>query len=729
MTDAIVCFAACPKGAETLLVGELRSFGATEVRRVRAGASFAGDLAVAYRVCLWSRVASRVLMQLAAFPISGPDDLYAGVSRIPWEDHVAPDGTLAVDFVTTAPGIHDTRFGAVRVKDAVVDRMREKYGVRPDVDVHAPDVRINVSVRNGVATVALDLSGESLHRRAWREPGVGTVAPLKESLAAAMLLASGWPQLARDGWGLAAPMCGSGTLPIEAALIAADRAPGLLRERWGFTRWLGHDEAVWARLAEEARRRAEDGKRHVPALSGSDSDERAVAMALGNAARAGVADIVTFEVADMAEAAAGEASGLVVVNPPYGARLASSDADLRELYHTLGTTLRHGYAGWIASVLVADVGLGLELGLVSPRERTLFNGAIECTLLTAELPAPEARGPRCVAERLAVAGEPVGDTVFADPTSGAAAFANRLRKNARRLGKWARRGGIECYRVYDADLPEYAVAIDLYGPRAVIAEYEAPAEIDPVLAQRRLAEVVALVPEVLSIDSSNTHVKVRRRQRGSSQYERLGERGRFLEVAEGGLTFLVNLTDYLDTGLFLDHRPTRAMLRELAPGTRFANLFCYTGSATVYAVAGGAVATTSVDLSPTYLEWARRNFTANGIEGPSHELVRADVTGWLAGASPASLDLVFCDPPTFSNSARLEGTFEIARDHVELLQQVHRVLGVGGVAVFSTNSRRFKLEEDAVAGLFDVEDVSAATIPEDFARSPRIHRCWVMRKK
>jgi 23S rRNA (guanine2445-N2)-methyltransferase / 23S rRNA (guanine2069-N7)-methyltransferase len=725
MSDATVCFATCPKGSESLLADELKAMGAAGVRQVRAGASFTGDLETAYRACLWSRVASRVLLRLARFPMEDADGLYAAVRDIPWEDHVSPDGTIAVDFVGLAPGIRDTRFGAVRVKDAVVDRLRERFGRRPDVDTTAPDLRINVSVHGGEATVALDLSGDSLHRRGWREPGVQVAAPLKENLAAAVLLAAGWQEAARDGWAFSDPMCGSGTLVIEAAGIASDRAPGLLRQRWGFSNWLGHDEEVWARLLEEADDRAEEGAREVPTIEGSDIDERSLRIAEDDARRAGVGSMVRFERRDMTVAGGREAAGLVAVNPPYGVRLSPGE-DLRALYRTLGETLRHGYPGWAVAVLATDRTLARELRLPNQREYVLYNGPIECELLLAEMPGPPVTGPRHVAERLASATTLAGET---DATSGAAAFANRLRKNARHFGKWARRSGVECYRVYDADLPEYAVAIDRYRDSAVIAEYEAPSEIDPVLAARRLAEVAALCPEVLSLDAANVHVKVRRRQRGEAQYERLGEDGRFIEVEEGGLRFLVNLTDYLDTGLFLDHRVTRAMIRDMAAGKRFANLFAYTGTASVYAADGGATSTTSVDLSATYLDWALRNLEVNGLRSPANTIVRADATRWIESVRPRSFDLVFCDPPTFSNSTRMDDTFDVARDHMRLLRNVRRVLADDGVVVFSTNARRFRLDSAELDNIFDIEDVSKATIPPDFARSPRIHQCWLLRAR
>jgi 23S rRNA (guanine2445-N2)-methyltransferase / 23S rRNA (guanine2069-N7)-methyltransferase len=720
---ALVGFCSCPKGVEELLADELKALAAGSVRRVRAGASLTGDLATLYRACMWTRVGSRVLLRIGKGPAGDPDELYAGVASLPWEDHVPVDGTLAVDFVTLAPGIRDTRYGGQLVKDAVVDRLRERFGRRPSVDAKDPDVRINVSVRNGEATVAIDLSGRSLHRRGWREEGVQHEAPLKENLAAAILIGAGWPQLARDGWGFADPMCGSGTLVIEAACIAADRAPGLLRERWGFSGWLGHDPDLWAEVVAEARERAAAGSREVPTIVGSDIDERSLVMARANAQRAGVASFVEFDSADVADVRAPGPTGLVAVNPPYGERIDAGDAGLGPLYRRLGKTLAREFGGWKAAVLTADRNLAHELRLPDPRSHTLYNGALECELLLAELPASAPVAPRLPG---ALAIQHDGDAVtgdVVDATSGAAAFANRLRKNAKRLGKWARRAGIECYRIYDADLPDYAVAIDRYGGAVVVAEYAAPSEIDPSMAQRRLAEAVALVPEVLEVDPQTVHVKVRRRQRGAAQYDPVAREGRFSEVHEGGLTFLVNMTDYLDTGLFLDHRPTRELVREVASGTRFANLFCYTGAATAFAVDGGARSSVSVDLSSTYLDWAQRNLDVNGLAGPDHTFVRQDVAVWLDEAPDAAFDLVFCDPPTFSNSARMEGTFDVRRDHAGLLTRVRRILAPDGTAIFSTNARSFTLDTEALESLFDIEDITKATTSEDFARRPA-HKAW-----
>jgi 23S rRNA (guanine2445-N2)-methyltransferase / 23S rRNA (guanine2069-N7)-methyltransferase len=290
------------------------------------------------------------------------------------------------------------------------------------------------------------------------------------------------------------------------------------------------------------------------------------------------------------------------------------------------------------------------------------------------------------------------------------------------------------YRLYDADMPEYALAVDRYvesGSGTVhlyVQEYAAPDSVAPDAAGRRRSEAMAILPGVAGVDLANIHLRVRRRQRGSNQYSRLGQVGNPVVVEEDGLKFLVNFTDYLDTGLFLDHRLTRQRLRALAAGRRFLNLYCYTASATVYAAAGGARHSLSIDLSGTYLDWAAQNFRANQLLRESHELLRADCGEWLTNAPAASWDLIFLDPPTFSNSKRMQGVLDTQRDHMSLLEQCMRLLAPAGVLLFSTNAQRFKLDA-AANDRWAVKDISAASIPFDFKRNPRIHRAYELRER
>ncbi|WP_122580050.1 bifunctional 23S rRNA (guanine(2069)-N(7))-methyltransferase RlmK/23S rRNA (guanine(2445)-N(2))-methyltransferase RlmL, partial [Pseudomonas viridiflava] len=306
-------------------------------------------------------------------------------------------------------------------------------------------------------------------------------------------------------------------------------------------------------------------------------------------------------------------------------------------------------------------------------------------------------------------------------SEGGQMFANRLQKNLKLMGKWVRREGIDCYRVYDADMPEYSMAIDLYHDWVHVQEYAAPKSIDPEKASARLFDALAAIPQALNIDKSRVVIKRRERQSGTRQYERQSAQGQFLEVKEGGVKLLVNLTDYLDTGLFLDHRPMRMRIQREAAGKRFLNLFAYTATASVHAAKGGARSTTSVDLSRTYLDWARRNLSLNGFSD-KNRLEQSDVTVWLQ-ACREEYDLIFIDPPTFSNSKRMEGVFDVQRDQVELIDLAMARLAPGGVLYFSNNFRKFVLDEN-LGQRYAVEEITAQTIDQDFARNSKIHRAW-----
>ncbi|PLX84634.1 MAG: bifunctional 23S rRNA (guanine(2069)-N(7))-methyltransferase RlmK/23S rRNA (guanine(2445)-N(2))-methyltransferase RlmL [Desulfuromonas sp.] len=714
MTQNLTFFATAAKGMEPLLADELRQLGGLRATEARAGVSFGGDLELGYRTCLWSRVASRVLLNLASFPAATPEELYDGVRSIAWHEHLTPEGSLAVDANVVRSQVSHSHYAALKVKDAVVDHFRDGFGVRPYVELERPDVRINLFLKQDQATVSIDLSGESLHRRGYREEGVR--APLKESLAAALLIRAGWPAVALQGGGLVDPMCGSGTLPVEAALMAGDVAPGMLRTYFGFIGWKGHDRPLWERLLAEAGQRREAGLAGLPPIHGTDVDGRAVEAARSNARRAGLDGVVRFERCALEEVVpgnkAGAVPGLVVVNPPYGERLGDVDG-LRPLYALLGDRLKEHFPAWKAAVFTGNPELGKEIGLRACKIHTLFNGALKCQLLHFEIDPRWYWGSSPRAGRLS-SPSPLGE--------GALMFANRLRKNMRHLGRWARRNAISCYRLYDADLPEYAVAVDLYGEWVHVQEYEAPNTVDPEKARTRLKEVMAVLPEILNVPQEQVFLKVRRRQKGRAQYVKLDGQSRFHEVREGECRFLVNLADYLDTGLFLDHRPMRFKIGEMARGKRFLNLFAYTGTATVHAALGGAASTTSVDLSATYLDWARRNLALNGLDDSRHELVQADCLSWLEKES-RRFDLIFLDPPTFSNSKRMEGDFDVQRDHVALLEAAARLLAPGGELFFSTNNRGFRLDPGGFSR-FNIEDISSQTIPQDFQRNPRIHRCW-----
>jgi 23S rRNA (guanine2445-N2)-methyltransferase / 23S rRNA (guanine2069-N7)-methyltransferase len=702
-------FATCAKGLEYLLRDELAALGASDVHEKLAGVAFAGELSIGYRACLESRLASRILMPLAEFDVPNADALYDGVQRIDWSLHLDAGGTLAIDAIGTTSELKHTQYTAQRVKDAIVDQFRDSVGTRPGVDLERPSVRINVRLHRNVATVSLDLSGAPLHRRGWRR-GQGE-APLKENLAAAMLIRGGWREAFANGGALVDPMCGSATLLIEGAAMAADVAPGLQREYFGFLGWRAHDDALWSSLLDAAKARAEEGLRKLPPVFfGYDADPRVLNEAKRNAQAAGLAGFIQLARQDVEHlhrpAEAG--GGLVVCNPPYGERIGERNA-LPALYAQLGSRLRSEFAGWRASIITLDDELGHALGLRANKRYVLFNGALECRLLVFDL-----------------AEEVPRERVEKPLSAGAESVANRITKNVRHLRKRLAKEGISCYRIYDADIPEYAAAVDVYTAVAGqtwlhIQEYAPPRDIPENVARDRMRDLVRAASLALEVPRERIALKTRYKAKGGSKYGRMAERGEFLVVDEGGLGFEVNLFDYLDTGLFLDHRPLRARIGEIARGARFLNLFCYTATASVHAAAGGARSTTSVDLSATYLEWASRNFGLNGFSGAPHLLVQADVLKWLEH-DRGTYDLIFVDPPTFSNSKRTDD-FDVQRDHVRLLKLCVARLAQGGLVLFSNNARRFRLDRDALAGC-DVRDITAATIPFDFARNPRIHACF-----
>ncbi len=728
--------ASSPRGLADLLARELGACGAQQLRERSTGVAFTGTLESAYRACLWSRIANRVFLELGSFEARDAEEFHAAVRRIDWTAHLAPGATLACDFSGRHPAITHTHFGALKLKDGIVDGLRAATGSRPDVALERPGVRVHAHAHGTRLTVAIDLAGESLHRRGYR--GAAGEAPLKENVAAGVLLRAGWESLvarSAPGEALAArgaefldPLCGSGTLVIEAALIACDRAPGLTRDYFGFLGWRGHDAPLWERLRAEALTRARAGEASSAIVRGRDRDSHAIRTARENAARAGVAGRVQLEVGALADAAPLEGrspdrAGLLVTNPPYGVRLEDART-ARAVHRELGAVLRARFAGWSAAVLTGAPELGMELGLRAYRTHTLWNGSIECRLLRIEVGPQSEREPGTLGKGVA----------HLRDTAGARMFANRLTKNLKRLRAWATRSGVSCYRLYDADMPEYAFAIDLYRTLdpaedwLYVQEYSAPAEIEREAVQRRRGEVLASLAGVTGVTPERIRVRTRRRTPRGEQYGKLGERERFHVVAEGDLRFRVNFDDYLDTGLFLDHRLTRARLRSGARGRSFLNLFAYTGTATVYAAAGGARASTSVDLSRTYLEWAQRNLALNALAGPAHTLVQADCREWLAEAAGRAprFDLIFLDPPTFSNSKRMEGVLDIARDHPQLIDACARLLAPEGLLVFSTNAQRFRLAEE-LTGRYQIVDASAATLPADFARNPRIHRCYEIR--
>ena len=715
------------EGLEWVLARELEAIGATDLvvgrRTIEFSAAAGRERETLYRAVLESRTAIRVLEPLGRFTADSPESLYAAVQRIDWTEQLRTSDTLRVDATIHDTFLTHTLYAAQVVKDAIVDQLRTPSGKRPTVQLRGATLRVALHLVGGVATVYRDAAGRSLHQRGWRMSDVE--APLSEVLAAGILAIAGW----RPGEPLLDPFCGSGTLVIEAATIAAGIAPGLLRARrqgHGFFRFRDCDRDLATRLVAglEADVRDPEGS-----FAASDLDPRAVEAARASAEAAGVGALVAVEERHFEAMVRLRPHGLVVTNPPYGERLPLPRASA--LMRRIGDWLVHRCAGWRAAILAADTPAAKQLGLRTARRVPLANGPIACRLLELDIRSrPERADGESVEEREdpsrpappADAHRAAGRGLFDDGD-----FRRRLAKRKKHLARWARRQGIEAYRVYDRDIPEIPLAIDLYGEWLHAAEYDRPHTRTEIEHDVWLDRVMEAAAAELGIMPNRTFLKRRSRTRGHAQVEKVGDQRAIVRVREGGLVFEVNLSDYLDTGLFLDHRTTRSMVRAEAAGKRMLNLFCYTGSFSVYAAAGGAAETTSVDLSNTYLEWTRTNLAANGFtDAGRHRTVRDEARAFLehrARRNERPFDLVVVDAPTFSRSARSETPWDVQGDHAALLAAVRENLVDGGVVYFSTNFRRFKLDDASVARHFTIREISHRTIPEDF-RNERIHRCW-----
>ncbi|EKL1163166.1 bifunctional 23S rRNA (guanine(2069)-N(7))-methyltransferase RlmK/23S rRNA (guanine(2445)-N(2))-methyltransferase RlmL [Klebsiella pneumoniae] len=694
-------FASTARGLEELLKTELEGLGATDCQVVQGGVHFQGDTRLLYQSLMWSRLASRIMLPLGECRVYSDLDLYLGVQAIPWTEMFNPGATFAVHFSGLNDEIRNSQYGALKVKDAIVDSFTRKNLPRPNVDRESPDLRINVWLNKETAHISLDLSGEGLHLRGYRD-GTG-MAPIKENLAAAIVMRSGWV----PGTPLLDPMCGSGTLLIEAAMLATDRAPGLHRGHWGFGGWAQHDDGIWKEVKAEAQTRARQGlAAYESRFYGSDVDARVIERARRNARRAGIGELIDFDVKDVAQLnnpLPKGPYGTVISNPPYGERLESEPA-LIALHSLLGRIMKSQFGGWNLSVFSASPELLSCLQLRADKQFKAKNGPLDCVQKNYHLAESEGGKPAMLAED----------------------FANRLRKNLKKFEKWARQEGIECYRLYDADLPEYNVAIDRYADWVVVQEYAPPKTVDAHKARQRLFDIIAATIAVLDMAPNKLVLKTRERQKGKNQYQKMAEKGDFIEVQEYNARLWVNLTDYLDTGLFLDHRIARRMLGQMSKGKDFLNLFSYTGSASVHAGLGGARSTTTVDMSRTYLEWAERNLRLNGLTGRAHRLMQADVLGWLR-ESTEQFDLIFIDPPTFSNSKRMEDAFDVQRDHIRLMTDLKRLLRKGGTIMFSNNKRGFRMDHDGLAALgLKAQEISQKTLSQGFARNRQIHNCWLI---
>ncbi|WP_158100538.1 bifunctional 23S rRNA (guanine(2069)-N(7))-methyltransferase RlmK/23S rRNA (guanine(2445)-N(2))-methyltransferase RlmL [Neiella marina] len=703
-------FATCSLGLEYPLSIELGHFGASEIVQRQGGVSFTGDLECIYRVLLGTRTASRLFLTLADGIAKSGEDISMLAYQQDWSMLLPTNKPFTIEFVGSNREIRSTGYGAQCVKDGIFKQLSEEGFARPIIDNKNPSAVVRARLGGNKLSLMLDLTGDSLHQRGYRtEAGE---APLRETVAAGLVLRSGWLDDIEAPF--IDPMCGAGTILIEAAAMAAGVAPNADRDEFAIHKLPLHKPTLWQEIQSEV---AVKGRRGLNKanfkLIGNDAHPEAIKRAKANAERAGVAQLIDFKQLALGDNPMTDSeAGYLVCNPPYGERL-GDEAEVVSLYYHFGLQLRRKFVGKAFLLTSADDYIP-AFKLRSDKSWMVMNGKLECQLLSFQLNAlPEGAEPR--EEKLGI-------------TPSGQEFANRLAKNLSRIDKWAKRVPTDAYRVYDADLPEYNVAIDRYLDCVVIQEYAPPKNIDAEKAKRRLLDVVLITPGLMNVSASNVFLKTRRNQSGTSQYQRVSTRKAWQVVHEYDCAFKVNLSDYLDTGLFLDHRITRHEFAKRAEGKRFLNLFCYTGSATVHAARAGASSTLSVDMSKTYLEWARENLAINHLIAPQHKFEQSDCFKFLKNSS-SEFDLVFCDPPTFSNSKRMKNTLDVQRDHMELIRLIDKVLAPGGTIMFSNNYRRFKLDSEAIEALgYSIVDWNSKTLPEDFKRNPHIHHCWLLEK-
>jgi 23S rRNA (guanine2445-N2)-methyltransferase / 23S rRNA (guanine2069-N7)-methyltransferase len=704
--------ATCAGGLESLVKEEITGWGGTEVETGIGAVEWSGAVESGYRACLWSRFSSRILLVVDRFEIASTDDLYERARLVPWEDHLAVDGRFAVDCALSAEApIRHSKFAALRIKDAVVDRFRDRNGVRPDVQLRRPDVRFAVHIRGTRATLAIDLSGESLHRRGYRV--TGGIAPLKESLAAAIIAMSGW---SGDGR-LIDPLCGSGTLLIEAALLFADSAPGLDRAYFGLTKWLGHQEGLWQRLIDEAVEREQAGQGRLwPPLIGYDADEKMIVAARENIARAGMEGKIVVERQDLSQLQAEGSAGWLVCNPPYGERLSEKD-QLRHLYRFLGNRFREAFGGWRLALFTAVPEYADLLQIPWHDTRRLYNGPLPCGLFLGRISGVENVFRWQVAT--------VDDLVIGRD------LADRLRKNMGKRLSWANEQKLECFRVYDRDLPDYNVIIELYRKWIYVREFSSGGAIDSEKAEQRWTTIVATVRALFSVgrDRLFLHRPGRKTKQGALPDKSKKKPAKRFEVSEVGAYHLLDFAAASGPGLPLDQRLVRLRVRSVARGLSFINILDQTGAATVHAVLGGASRTTTVVADSEHRERVSEIFALNGIYPHQHRIVVDDMFAWLE-RDTSVYDLAYVNiRSVITPDAGKRGDVRGQKEQPSvLIHQAMRRVKPGGCLFFTVSFRSVVLDS-AVQQTFHCRALDKEMVPRDCERSAGMHHYWEIRHR
>ena len=683
---------------DDLVAEEVQKLGLEVKGRQLGWVTAEGSLRDAYRMLLKTQVGDRVVWLLARGEALAADQFRELLRTIDWNVHLYAGANVRVDVTGKISWLKDTRFAGQLVMDAIRDQAMIAKRPRPEYETDEPAVRIAVRFGRGHVDIGINLNRAPLNQRGYRTEG--GEAPLRETLAQVMLarlkIENDQPSVIVD------PCCGSGTLLIEACMRLNRIAPQRQRPSSQLSRWTGLESISWTDLiASERTKEIQTATRFV----GFDIDPQAVDRARANIERAGLSEQITVEVAEIADLSASNAgitetdTVWILANPPYGTRLGRNE-DLATLYRLLGDRCKE-FKNAHLGLVTSEKDLMQALGLRSDKKWEMQAGGLRLNIAKFAL---------------GLTTEHFESQEDKDPPEEIWPLLNRLSKNLKNRAKLLKNNEIDCYRIYDSDLPEYNVVIDQFADYLHIQEYRPPKTVDPKRANHRRQLIRQWVPKHLGIPVKHAVYKERFRQTGNSQYEKRAE-PLCVDVHENGMQFEVNLTTYTDVGLFLDHRPLRRRLLESCRGLRVLNLFCYTGALSVAAAKGLARTVTSVDMSKTYLTWAHRNFEKNGLNPKHYQFIRANVLEWLTVEPRAEFEVILLDPPTFSNTKSTEQTLDIQRDHRELIDACSAWLAPGGVIYFSNNFKGFSLD-DSVREAYVVEDMTRQSIDADFDRKP-----------
>ncbi|WP_150464292.1 bifunctional 23S rRNA (guanine(2069)-N(7))-methyltransferase RlmK/23S rRNA (guanine(2445)-N(2))-methyltransferase RlmL [Francisella sp. XLW-1] len=711
-------FASCAKGIELLLKDELDALGISSSEKL-AGVEFEGSFEDAYKVCIYSHLASQVMLKIATQKVTDQQALYDFISSINWLDYFDVNTAFKIIISGKHYDFNNTMFVSQKTKDAIVDQFRRETNERPNIDTDNPDNIIKLHLHKQYVNVFLCLNIESLHKRSYRQ--FQGQAPLKESLAAAILIKAGWlDELKKEQPILIDPMCGSGTILIEAALMAKNIAPVLLNKEFKLFNSKLHDQDLWSNLLEIAKK----AQRPTNAIiQGYDIDNNVLDKADRNIYQAGVEDVVNIKRQDIRDLENEfDSEGLIVTNPPYGERLYGDQLEeLLDIFNGFGDRLSQDFYGWKVAILTSFGESIKEMQLRTTKKNKFYNGAIETVLYQFDINEHARFKHESQLEKNIRIAE-----ACAQKSDEHVDFSNKLKKNLKNLKPWLKQSGVECYRLYDADIPTFAVAVDIYGEHVFLQEYRADATIDQNMAKQRFYQAIYQIHKTLDIQYENIHTRVRQRQKGKEQYQKNNDKNNFHVINEFDAKFYVNFDDYLDTGVFLDHRKIRQLVAKASKNKTLLNLFSYTCTASVHAALKG-VKTTSVDMSNTYLEWGKNNFELNNLDIKKHNFIQADCISWLKSNSE-KFDVIFLDPPTFSNSKRMDDILDIQRDHELLINLAMDSLKKDGVLYFSNNYRRFKMSSEIIAK-FDCENIDKKCLSRDFLSNKNIHNCWEIKYK